>query len=142
MNISLDQLDTFAKKFVESLSTNTARGAYCVGLSGDLGSGKTTFVQRVAKELGVKEGITSPTFVILQTYPIDHSRFKTLVHIDAYRLSEGESETINFSEYIQNPDNLILIEWPENIVTHAEQCATTLQFDVVDENTREILEKK
>ena len=75
--------------FVQNL--NLKEGATTVGLKGNLGSGKTTFSQFVAEELGIDEQITSPTFVIQKRYKIQNSdKFDTLIHIDAYRLSFGE----------------------------------------------------
>lgn len=90
--------------------------AVVVGLSGHLGSGKTTFTQFVAKALGVDETVTSPTFVIMKAYETDNDHFHRLVHIDAYRLERPEElEALNFEKLIAEPHSLILIEWPENV---------------------------
>ena len=107
-------------------------GAVVVGLSGDLGTGKTTFTQFVAKSLGVKTKVNSPTFVIIKRYtltpPLSRKgegapspfrrrrgmRFKNLFHIDAYRLkNEKELLHLGWEEIISNPENIIFIEWPE-----------------------------
>ena len=65
------------------------------------------------------EGINSPTYVIEQRYPItNHSHFETLVHIDAYRLEqEGDPVKIGLDQTLQDPKNLVIIEWPEKIET-------------------------
>ena len=81
---SLKETRKLAETFLEKLKAQ--KEAIVIGLSGDLGSGKTTFVQAVAKELGITEHVTSPTFVIMKKYGIKHSHFNTLVHIYAYRL--------------------------------------------------------
>src|SRR3989338_3678065 len=84
----------------ESLGGFTAKsGATVVGLSGDLGSGKTSFVQGVANALGVSEHVTSPTFILERiyklsvpkpsTYDLVPNTFSHLVHIDAYRLDSA-----------------------------------------------------
>jgi len=99
--------------------------ATVVGLFGDLGAGKTTFVQNIAKNLGIKQKINSPTFVLMKRYPIKLSgrstsgklEWKNIYHIDAYRLEgkdiKKELEILGWKEIISNPKNLVLVEWPE-----------------------------
>lgn len=107
-------------------SASASASAYVVGLSGHLGAGKTAFVKCVAKELGVKEDITSPTFVIMKIYNIDSEiteknfgpnfPWKRLVHIDAYRLEKPEEiQAIDFEDTVSDPHNLVMMEWPENV---------------------------
>lgn len=141
MDVSLEEMDAYAEAFVSALPKEAGQRAHVVGLSGDLGAGKTTFVQHVGKALGVAEHVTSPTFVIAQSYLIPHhSSFNRLVHIDAYRLSDDAKDTIGFSEYLRDPHNLVLVEWPENLPSHAGFPADTpiLRFETVDETTRRI----
>ncbi|MEK7168054.1 MAG: tRNA (adenosine(37)-N6)-threonylcarbamoyltransferase complex ATPase subunit type 1 TsaE, partial [Patescibacteria group bacterium] len=64
--------------------------AAVVALEGDLGSGKTHFVQGFAKHLGIKEKITSPTFVILKRFKTGGAKIRNLIHIDAYRIEKPE----------------------------------------------------
>lgn len=93
-------------------------GATLVTLSGELGAGKTAFVKEAAKTLGVTEDITSPTFVLLKSYALlpANSGFAHLIHIDAYRLESGkEIAPLRFDEYMQQADNLIMLEWPEKV---------------------------
>lgn len=75
-------------------------------LNGDLGAGKTTFVQGFGKALGIKTPITSPTFTILKKYAIDENH--ELVHVDAYRLEN--SVFMELEEEI-TPNNIVFIEW-------------------------------
>jgi tRNA threonylcarbamoyladenosine biosynthesis protein TsaE len=127
---SLEETAQIANEWLRSISNPQVypggeRQATIVGLRGHLGAGKTAFTKCVAKELGISEDVTSPTFVIMKIYdlrvlevrPPDLAiPWKRLVHIDAYRLEQGrELEAINFAKYAADPGNLILIEWPENV---------------------------
>ncbi len=115
--------------------------ARIVALSGDLGAGKTTFVQEVAHELGVDEVVTSPTFIIERAYTLGAKGrgFSRLIHIDAYRLeSERELEALGWRELVTNPLNVILIEWGERVPSLIPKDATRLTFSHVDEDTRTI----
>ncbi|MEN9582979.1 MAG: hypothetical protein RL641_933 [Candidatus Parcubacteria bacterium] len=88
--------------------------ATIVALWGDLGAGKTTLSQYLAKSYGIEEDVVSPTFVIMKIYDLEHTKFKNLVHIDAYRFEKPEeATTIRLHELVSEPKNLILIEWPE-----------------------------
>lgn len=127
---------------VGSLPSREVVEAVVVGLSGHLGSGKTTFVQAVAEALGVKEFITSPTFVIMKMYPVNNAKFprcKKLIHIDAYRLESGkELEVLDFEKLVSDPGNMILIEWPENVRTGLPENASRIEFEAVGANERKI----
>lgn len=113
--------------------------ATVVALEGELGAGKTTFTQVLGKLLGVEENIHSPTFVIMKVYNIDYNWFKKLVHIDAYRLeSEEELKHLGWGELVKNPENLIVIEWPEKVPNLIPTDAVRISFKHVDENTRAI----
>jgi tRNA threonylcarbamoyladenosine biosynthesis protein TsaE len=90
--------------------------AFVVGLSGHLGAGKTAFTKEIARIMGVKQEITSPTFVIMKIYETQNERWPRLIHIDAYRLERGEElQAIDFERLVSDKRNLILIEWPENV---------------------------
>ncbi len=91
--------------------------AHVVALTGDLGAGKTAFVKELAKHLNISHEITSPTFVVMKSYEIPaHTIFKTLVHIDAYRIeSDDEMRVLKLEELLADSTNLICIEWPEKI---------------------------
>ena len=135
---SLTDTEKFADEFLNNL-TPLPNTATVVGLSGDLGSGKTTFTQGVAKILGVNENVTSPTFVIEKIYELTNQKFKHLIHIDCYRLeSAGEMAKLGWQEIIADPNNLILVEWPEKIADILPKCMIKIDFEFIDENTREI----
>lgn len=173
---SLDDTSCITREWLVSLKKKEDE-ALVVGLSGNLGSGKTAFVKAVALALGIKESVTSPTFVIEKIYvirsngptfaktsvdkgntPISSSGsnppfepqglysgaassvfpWKRLVHIDAYRLeSARELEVLNFEELVDDPNNLILIEWPENIKEILPEGTLTIKCEFVSETERE-----
>ncbi len=91
--------------------------ATVVSLSGELGAGKTTFVQALAKELGVNEVVTSPTFTIMKGYTTSpDSGYAKLIHMDAYRIDDiSELSPLGFTEIINMPQTIVCIEWAENI---------------------------
>lgn len=135
VELSLAELALFAKRFVAELPDEPGPRAHVVGLKGELGAGKTTFAQLVAKELGVEESVTSPTFTIVQPYAIDHPPFARLVHVDAYRLSPADPDTIGWASYVRDPSNIILVEWPENLAGFPDDAAV-LSFTITGEDTR------
>lgn len=136
---SLVETQTFAKDFILSLE-NKKDEAVIVGLYGNLGAGKTALTQAFARELGIKGDITSPTFVIEKIYETDSEKspFKRLVHIDAYRLNSGkELQVLDFEKLVENPNNLIVIEWPENVKEILPENHHKIFCEFVDETTRE-----
>jgi tRNA threonylcarbamoyladenosine biosynthesis protein TsaE len=137
MDISdIEGLRRFAGGFARQLAPS-ADAATLVTLSGELGAGKTTFVQAVAKALGVEESVTSPTFVIEKIYHLpaqaglQGEKFKRLIHIDAYRLEKShELEALGFEELLRDPANLILLEWPERVSDLIPKDAMKVRFDI------------
>lgn len=106
--------------------------ALVLALQGDLGSGKTTFTQGLAKFLKIKDRVKSPTFVIMRNY-------KLLYHIDAYRLNKPEEILdLGWSEIISNPKNIVVIEWPEKIKKFLPKQTIYLKFKFINETQRKI----
>ncbi len=109
------------KKLAEEIPTSHPRllirkGALIFALTGELGSGKTTFVQGFLRGLGVRRGGASPTFIIFRRFMIYDLRFKNVYHVDAYRLKNSrELATLGFKEILADPENIVLIEWAEKI---------------------------
>lgn len=90
--------------------------AVVIYLSGNLGAGKTVFTKGLLSSLGIKSRITSPTFTIFKRYPVTKRGFKNVYHFDCYRIKNSrELDTIGFRDILNNPQNIVLIEWPENI---------------------------
>lgn len=106
-----------ANQVFSVLSNKIRKGkATVLFLEGDLGAGKTTFTKSLAKELGVKEDITSPTFTIMHRYKTRSGPWENLFHLDAYRLNnKDELGVLNIKEEFSNEKNLFIFEWPSNI---------------------------
>lgn len=116
---------------------NTLSGGEVILLSGRLGSGKTVFSKGIAKGLGVKEEITSPTFTIMNVYT---SGKKVLCHCDAYRLGREVSlAEIGLLDYMGRDDTICLIEWPENLNIGYEEKIIKINIRYLDEEKREII---
>jgi tRNA threonylcarbamoyladenosine biosynthesis protein TsaE len=138
MHVSLDEMSITAKTIVENLRPFVGQ-AHIVALSGNLGAGKTTLTQHIAQELGIEEQITSPTFVLMKQYLLTGRVFSQLVHIDAYRLeSPDELNPLRVDELFSNPENLILIEWPERVLEKLPVNRTNISLTVVDDTSRDI----
>lgn len=101
-------------------------------LYGDLGSGKTTFIQGLARGLGIKKRILSPTFIMMREYG-------NFYHVDLYRV-EGEKdvEGLGLSEIWSDPENIVAIEWPEKIKKILPQKRMEIYFEYLNENERRI----
>ncbi len=138
MELSLKKLADFAETYLGTLPKMRGTHAYVVGLSGELGAGKTTFVQALARALGVKASVQSPTFTFIRTYDITHPVFSKLVHVDAYRLREGEGNTIDLESYVSDPQNLVIIEWYENVSSSAIRDIPVIEFAHVAPDTRRV----
>lgn len=132
-----------AQKFLDLLKSkfgsDSESRAIVVGLSGDLGSGKTTFSQACAEILGVTEVVTSPTFIIEKIYTTKNAVFERFIHIDAYRLDDAkELEALGFDDLLKKPKTLIFIEWPEKVQEILPKNTPIIYFKFIDENTRSI----
>jgi tRNA threonylcarbamoyladenosine biosynthesis protein TsaE len=100
-----------------------------LALHGDMGVGKTTFVQGLAQGLGVKEQVTSPTFAIYSVY---RGSPRTLVHLDAYRLEgDRQIEALLLEEFLVSPW-VLAVEWPEKTGAWLPLGAWHLTLAIVD----------
>lgn len=106
-------------------------------LDGDLGAGKTLFVQNLAASLGVQGEVTSPTFNLMNLY--EDGRLP-LVHFDLYRLEqEYELDEIGFYDYVENPDGLVLIEWAEKFPECLPEDYIALEIQRTDVENERVL---
>lgn len=115
------------KAFAADLAKELKPGAV-LALHGDLGGGKTCFVQGLAEALEVKEIVNSPTFTIINEY---RGRLR-LHHVDLYRLkSETEALTLGLDELLEG-DGITAIEWPEKISSILPKDTIHIYFELVD----------
>jgi len=136
--VGMEELAVYATDFLGHVSPKENE-AYVVGLRGELGSGKTAFVQCIARALGVDEQVTSPTFVIEKIYKLKDQKFEKLIHIDTYRLESGkELLSLGWDDIVRDSKNLILIEWPELVAEVIPSGTHTLYFKYINEETRTI----
>lgn len=134
--IALFVIERFKKNFLKSGE------AAVVALSGELGAGKTTFVQGLGKVLGVSGKIKSPTFVLAKKYKLKKYGipWRALVHIDAYRLG-GKKEPVGLwlKEIFNDAQNLVAIEWPEKIKKYIPNDAIWVELKHKGEKHRHII---
>lgn len=124
-----------AKNFAKQL-----RGGEIIAMTGDLGAGKTVFTKGLAEALGVKNIVTSPTFVLMKNYQIKDPKkpIKQLAHIDAYRLNNGaDLEALGVEDYFNNKECVTVIEWAERIKDILPKKVVSINFKIFN-NTREI----
>ncbi len=115
--ITKDDLPALVARVLEKLPAQENRHtAALVTLSGDLGAGKTTFTQALARTLGIEETVVSPTYVLMKSYTLKGQVFERLVHIDAYRLNDAaEFAALEPASFLLDPGVLVVVEWPERI---------------------------
>ena len=128
---SQDETRLFASDLIKKIPLGSV-----VALTGDLGAGKTTFVQGVASALGIKDKVVSPTFNIMKLYLGDVS----LIHIDAYRL-ENMDHNIGLDEYIGYEKGYTFIEWPMYIPELLPEKYIEINITNIGDNNREIVVK-
>lgn len=111
------------------------REGVALALIGDLGAGKTFFAKYLAKALGVKEEVTSPTFNLMNIY----EGVCPMYHFDLYRLESVEQlEDIGFYEYIESEEGISLIEWADKFIKELSENTVKVTFEKIDENSRKI----
>ncbi|OGE72439.1 tRNA (adenosine(37)-N6)-threonylcarbamoyltransferase complex ATPase subunit type 1 TsaE [Candidatus Daviesbacteria bacterium RIFCSPLOWO2_02_FULL_38_15] len=124
------------KKLAQRLAQNTQ--ARIFALTGDLGAGKTIFVQGFAQGLDIKEKIISPTFVLIRQHHIPNTD-KTLYHIDLYRLEKEEDfKQLGLKDLLNDSNHLILIEWAEKIKGLLPKMTTWIYLETANQNSRQI----
>jgi len=115
------------------------KGGETLALTGDLGSGKTTFIQGFAEGLGIKDRIISPTFILMRKYSYSKLNF---YHIDFYRLEnnlENEVKNLGIDDTWGKENNIVAIEWAEKIKDLLPKGTIQLSFENLGEENRKIL---
>lgn len=130
---SEEETKTIAATFAKTLV-----GGQTIELVGDLGSGKTAFVRGVVEALGSNVRVKSPTFTVMNEYPIQHHAIKRVLHLDLYRFNNPmQLESLALSDN-KRSDTIIFIEWPDIFVKPAVTADKRIEFTFIDENTRTI----
>lgn len=128
-----------AKEILDEVRIMKKNKATLIVLSGELGTGKTALTKEIAKHLGVKEKIISPTFVIMKIYKTKDKKFKKLIHIDAYRLNKStELMILGWDEIMKDKNNLVLVEWPENVPDCTDVHSCKIKITHLDDTTRNL----
>ena len=109
---SLEDTKNLGIELAEKIQQRKNKEAFIVFLVGDLGTGKTTLVKEIIHALGSNDQVKSPTFTIIEPYEL---ALETIYHMDLYRINDSsELESIGLEEYLNEPNAIIFIEWPEN----------------------------
>lgn len=142
MSITKNQFQT--KKIGEKLAKKILRSelkktAFIIGLNGELGSGKTCFLQGLAKGLGIKAKILSPTFIIFRKFKVQSPKFKFFYHFDCYRLQKPKDIlALGFKKIVSDPKNIVAIEWADKVKKVLPKNVLWLKFKFIDKNRRQI----
>lgn len=128
------------QKLGEEISADLKPGNI-LALYGELGSGKTTFIQGLARGLGVKKRVISPTFVFIRQYPIRHMlSAKMLYHVDLYRINTlKQTKGLGLEEIFTDKTAIVVIEWADRIKEILPKKRIDINFDYLDENQRRII---
>jgi len=140
---SSQETQDLAKKVLDRLKDTNVLALY-----GKLGSGKTTFVQGLAKALGVKDKVQSPTFTLVREYKISYKlparnatqsvaggkaiSYKLLIHVDCYRVdSEKDLKGVSLQEYWEDKESLVVIEWAERVKDILPENRLDICFEII-----------
>jgi len=140
---SVKETQSLAKKIAKEL-----RGGEVFALIGDLGAGKTAFVQGLAQGLGIIRPVTSPSFVILKEY---QARTLKLYHFDFYRIGDVKSPTLRvdrlgeeirdlgLEEILAGKKNVVVIEWADRALEILPKEKIEIKFEILSENARNLV---
>lgn len=135
---SAQETKSLGKKLATALKGSGSDTAYVIGLNGNLGSGKTTFVQGFACAAGVTSRLLSPTYIIVRRYDVEYSFFQKLIHMDLYRIEkEPNMHDLGFSEIFSNPCHIVLVEWPNRLGSEISPHVS-IDFKVLSDTKRAI----
>jgi tRNA threonylcarbamoyladenosine biosynthesis protein TsaE len=131
MNINVNSLSDLDQAAISLLDFAGAEKIFV--FEGDMGAGKTTFIKVLAKSLGIKELVSSPTFSIVNEYEADGNTF---YHFDFYRIKNlQEAYDIGYEEYFYS-GNTCFIEWPEKVEELLPEHYVKVEFKMLSENER------
>lgn len=114
-------------------------GGEVICLYGDLGAGKTTFVNGMVNYYLPETRVLSPTFIIVRHYLINHNNLRHFLHVDLYRLKNlPEIESLGLEDYLHKSDTIMAIEWPERMKDLLTDKIIEVRFSGIEENERKI----
>jgi len=129
-NYSLDELSVVAKQILNDVSSKILL------FYGNMGSGKTTLIKELSRQLGVNELTNSPTFSLVNEYLSDKE--ETIYHFDFYRIEqEEEAFDIGFEEYLDS-GAWCFVEWPENVENLLPLDSDVIRISINPDNSRNI----
>jgi tRNA threonylcarbamoyladenosine biosynthesis protein TsaE len=139
---SKEETVTLAERFAQTLKSGDFLAFY-----GDLGSGKTTFIQGLAKGLGIQRRIISPTFIIVRHYVLEpkteNVKPKNFYHIDLYRTeSRHDLLSVGLDEIIQDKNNIVALEWAEKMGEMLPKRRIDVHMEYLGDNRRKISIRK
>lgn len=139
------QTKEVGKKFADFV-IDEKKNSFTAALVGDLGSGKTTFIQGFAQGLGIKQRIISPTFILVRMYQLPgRGIFESFYHIDFYRITQDpykEARNLGLSDILSKKGNIVVIEWGEKIKNILPKGSYWIEFENLGEESRKIFLKK
>jgi tRNA threonylcarbamoyladenosine biosynthesis protein TsaE len=132
LRFTIQELNDWGERLGASLKPGTI-----LALQGELGTGKTTLAQAICRGVGIREGVTSPTFALVNEYPLNGS---SLFHLDLYRLA-GPADLTNIAwDDIINSGSIVIVEWPERAGDRMPDEAMHIHFDYIPgDDTRRAL---
>ena len=145
---SFEETQKLGEKFAKRFFARRPLSEAIIALYGELGSGKTTFTQGLAKGLAIRRRIISPTFIIIRSYNIKYQRskikntnkkLKMFYHIDLYRIrSDEDIEGLGLDEIINDPQNIVAIEWAQKLGRWLPKKRWDVKFEYLGEDKRRI----
>jgi len=133
MRLSASELSRFGEDLGHQL-----RAPAVIGLSGELGTGKTTLIQAICRGLGARARATSPTYALVHQY---NAGSTPVYHVDCYRLRHpDDARDLGFDDMMREPA-IILIEWPERAGAWAPPLDRHFQLSYADDPSRRIVEE-
>ncbi|WP_119318210.1 tRNA (adenosine(37)-N6)-threonylcarbamoyltransferase complex ATPase subunit type 1 TsaE [Companilactobacillus formosensis] len=129
MTHSYEETEDLGEKLAQLLKPSDV-----VVLNGDLGVGKTTLTRGLARGLGIKRNVKSPTFTLIREYKDGRI---PLYHMDAYRLESSPDEDLGFDEYF-NGDGITMVEWPQFIKDEIPDDHLTINIERLSDTDRQV----
>ncbi|MBI4948397.1 tRNA (adenosine(37)-N6)-threonylcarbamoyltransferase complex ATPase subunit type 1 TsaE [Candidatus Berkelbacteria bacterium] len=135
--MQLEYTETELPKIAKKICKQLLPGDF-LALKGELAAGKTTLTREVARVFGYSGTVNSPTYVLEHRYKINSKKIKEIIHIDLYRLSEGEVSDLDWSEYRNRKDIITIIEWPEIAKKELPPNTKEILIEIIDAKKRRI----